>query len=351
GADHLPPKGMIPVSTESSSRTEPHPEQGDRWGPDGLRQHRGHPALAAIQAAIALGAATLATIGIWFRGAAGTRVIEGLHGPAEVVTGGLYAGNSAAVVAEGVGWDVVTLALAAPLLLGLAVVGARTDGVTRRGSRIALAAAGLLFYVLYQYHQYAITYAFGPLLPAFIVLAASALICLLLTLGSLPPLRPTPRYPRRTLIAIMALVPLALTGMWAGRIFAALTDPAARAETLQHYTTLPVQVMDLVWLVPLGGLFAVLLARRHPIGYLGATILAVKGATMAFAIVAMVIGTAGATGELEIPGLVMFLAVGMACTYAAVRGILALEPVTTGASGKTPPRAGGIDHWGTPSSS
>lgn len=272
--------------------------------------------LAALQGLVALGAAGCAVIGIWFRGSDGVRIIETSRGPVEVVVGGLYAGNSPAVVAEGIGWDVVTLFMVVPLLLGL------LPAVWRSGVRARIAAAGGLFYCLYQYFQYAITYAFGPLFVAFVLVAGLALVGLAWTLGSLPRVVASDRYPRRLMLAIMVAVPLALIVMWSGRIAALLADPSL-TEGLYHHPTLPVQAMDLVWLCALGLLIAVLIVRRHPAGYLAATVLAVKGAAMGFAIFAMLLGAAQVSGELAIGLLLGFAVLGLGCSWAATRGVLA----------------------------
>ena len=80
----------------------------------------------------------------------------------EMATTGVYAWNAQRVVAEGIGWDLFTLLVAVPALF----VGA---WLVNRGSyRGALFTLGVLGYLLYQYLEYTVTSAFGPLFLAFV---------------------------------------------------------------------------------------------------------------------------------------------------------------------------------------
>jgi len=76
------------------------------------------------------------------------------------------------------------------------------------------------------------------------------MVGLVWSLGTVLDAEPTPGYPRRSMIALLVAIPLLLVVMWSGRIAATL--PASGRGGLMGYTTMPVQVMDPVWLVPLG---------------------------------------------------------------------------------------------------
>ena len=87
-----------------------------------------------------------------------------------MATDGLYAYNALRLVAEGVGWDVFTLIVIVPALLGL------TLWVARGSFRGRLVAVGLLGYFAYMYLEYAVTWAFGPLFALFIAIYAASLL-------------------------------------------------------------------------------------------------------------------------------------------------------------------------------
>lgn len=116
------------------------------------------PALAALAGGVALLAAVAAALGVFARGDGSFVTVTSARGEVyEMATTGVYANNALQVVAEGVGWDVFTLAVAAPALLLAAF------GTWRGSSRAALIATGLLGYVLYLHLEYAVTWSFGPL--------------------------------------------------------------------------------------------------------------------------------------------------------------------------------------------
>lgn len=265
-------------------------------------RYRGMTALCLI-VAILVGVA--AGIGVFMRGEGETRTITSPRGEEyEMVTEGIYRYNSERLVAEGIGWDIVTLFIAVPVVL------ATLRGLARGSLRARLVSIGMLAYFFYQYLMYAVTWAFGPLFLLFIVIYAAsmgAIVWLLsaIDIASLAE-RFSDRFPRRG-IAIFALaMALLLVGMWLGRIV-----PALRGEiqgVLVGQTTMVVQALDLGIVVPLAVFTAVLAWNRRPIGYLLATIFVVKGAAMAAAITAMVVSAWIVEGAPEIPPLILFAA-------------------------------------------
>ncbi|MFV0394566.1 MAG: hypothetical protein ACK5LC_09245 [Coprobacillaceae bacterium] len=75
--------------------------------------------------------------------------------------------------------------------------------------------------------------------------------------------------------------------MWLGRIIP--TIPSGIPEGLEHYTTLPIQALDLGIIVPSSIVSGVLLLKKNRLGYLLAPILVIKGITMLLAIDAMIV--------------------------------------------------------------
>lgn len=260
--------------------------------------------LAALCMAIALLAAGTSAAGVFLRGDGSTAPAVSIRGEAyQYATTGVYAFNAERVVAEGVGWDAVTLFFAVPLLL-LAL-----RGVARGSLKARLIAVGVLGYFLYQYLMYAVFWALGPLFPYFIVLYATSAIAIVWTVSTIDatslPARFNTRFPRRTMAVYSALMGLMLVGMWVPRIATGLSGDVEGAGLLGT-PTLSVQALDLGIIVPLALATAVLTWRRGPWGYLLAAVFSVKAVTMAGAICAMLISAALVEGTLEVGPFAIF---------------------------------------------
>ena len=182
---------------------------------------------------VALAAGVTASIGVFARGDGSTADAVSIRGERYTyATTGVYAYNAVRVVAEGVGWDAVTLFVAAPALL---VAG---WWVARGSLRGRLVAAGVLAYFAYQYLMYAVFWALGPLFPAFVVLYPLSLIGVAwiaasIGVGDLPQ-RFGPRFPRRGIAIFSAVMAVLLLAMWIPRISLGLAGDYAAAGLLGH---------------------------------------------------------------------------------------------------------------------
>ncbi|GAB4289420.1 MAG: hypothetical protein Kow0067_15360 [Coriobacteriia bacterium] len=287
------------------------------------RTYRG---LVALCLAVALLAGIAAAFGVFARGDGSTEEAVSIRGERfEYVTSGVYKYNAERVVAEGAGWDAVTLFLAVPALL------IALPGIARGSLRARLVALGLLGYLVYQYLMYSVYWALGPLFPLFIVLypmAAAGIIWIVHTIdvGRLPE-RFSARFPRRGMIAASAAVGLLLIGMWSQRIVAGLRGDID--GILLGTPTLAIQALDLGVVVPFAFLTAGLLYARRPSGFLLATALAVKGVTMAAAICAMLIVAALVEGGLEVVPFAIFATVTLAFGWLAFRMFASVKPDAT----------------------
>lgn len=282
----------------------------------------GYRGLAALCVAIALLVAGTAAAGVLLRGDGATDTAVSIRGEEyEYATGGVYAYNPERVVAEGVGWDVVTLVFAAPALLFAAV------SIARGSLRARLFAIGLLAYFFYQYLMYAVFWALGPLFPLFIVAyaaSAAAIVWLARTIEIEHLAQDaSERFPRKGMTVFCGLVALLLCGMWIPRIATGLSGDFSGAG-LFGMPTLTVQAMDLGMLVPLAVTTGVLVWRSRPWGYLLATVFVVKGVTMAAAICAMLVSAALTDGALEIAPFAIFAAATAAAGFLALRMFRAL---------------------------
>ncbi len=269
--------------------------------PRSIRPYRG---MALLCSAVGLLAAFAAAAGVLLRGDGSTESVTSVRGEAyPMLTGGVYAFNAERVVAEGVGWDLVTLVMVVPALL-LAV-----PAVARGSLRGRLFAVGILAYLFYQYLMYAVFWALGPLFPLFIVLYALSAVATVWIVSSIDvpslPGQVSERFPRRGMVIFCAMMALLLLGMWTRRIAVALSGDLVGAQLLGK-TTLAVQALDLGMVVPFALATALLLWRRRPWGYLLATVLAVKGVAMAGAICAMVVVAGVVEGRPQLAPLAIF---------------------------------------------
>jgi hypothetical protein len=269
--------------------------------------------------ALALASGLTAALSILWRGDLATTTVITPRGElVELVTTGVYAHNSLPVVAEGLGWDLVTLVLAAPALLGCSLI-------AMRGSRRALyASLGLVTYLFYQYLMYATYWAFGPLFLMHVALYAVAIVLAFMILAAAKPARQwlaTPAFPRRVVIGFCFAVAMVLIALWGKRI---ATAYASATPQLFGTTTLTVQALDLGLMVPLAFAVAVLLIRRHGLGIPLSISVLVHGVAMFTAILAMVLvrwAAEGVTGVEEFAVFVALDAVSLGILARALRTI------------------------------
>ena len=287
---------------------------------------RPSPWLVALVGLTAILAAVASAAGILLRGDLETRPFTTLRGDAvEYLTDGAYRFNGINMASEGIGWDLVTLLVIVPAL-------ALTLPSLLRGTlRSTLLAAGFLVYFLYQYAEYAVGLAYGPLFPVYvgiIALSVSGLALLLsrVDIAALPE-RFGPHFPRRAMVAFGLYMAILLGGMWVPLIAGTLTETSV--PQLYGGTTLVVQAFDLGFLVPLGLFTAVTVYRRLPVGYLLSAVVIVKGASIALGIVAMLVVEWLTTGEPQLPPIIIFGLTTVAGLAIAVRMYRAIDTRST----------------------
>jgi hypothetical protein len=261
--------------------------------------------MAALLAAIALLAGVAAGAGVFLRGDGAFTTVTSPRGETyEMATDGVYAYNALRVVAEGIGWDVFTLAVAVPALLLVSVL------VARGSTRAQLAAAGMLGYFAYMYLEYAVTWAFGPLFPLFAVICAASLLGIVWIGASLASEglagRFADRFPRRSWAILSIGMSALLTVMWLGRIVQGLSGDVS--GLLHGETTMTVQALDLGIVVPASVLIAIGALRRIPAAMAAAVAFAFTFVGLSAAIASMLVSAWLSTGALELPPIVIFVA-------------------------------------------
>jgi hypothetical protein len=263
-----------------------------------------HRAMAAFAVVLALMAGLAAAVGVFARGDGSYEMVTSVRGVTyAMATTGVYAFNAQRVVAEGVGWDVFTLFVAVPTMLAAA---AFVAGGSFRGR---LVVSGLFGYFLYQYLEYAMTWAFGPLFPLFVLTFGASLIGLVWYGSSVARDGIRDRFgadfPGRPFAVVSAVMAILLVVMWAARIAAGLAGDL-EAAGLHAETTLVVQALDLGLLVPTTALIAALAWGRTAIGQVLAAIYVVTSVAMSAAIVAMLLSAGIVEGSFELPPIAIF---------------------------------------------
>jgi hypothetical protein len=292
--------------------------------------------MAALCGLVAALAAIAATLGIFARGTGEFVTATSARGETyDMATTGVYAWNAQRVVAEGVGWDVVTLVLAVPALLFAARL------VARGSYRGRLFAAGLLGYFLYAYLEYAVTWALGPLFVLFVAIYAASLLGLAWIGWSLAVERPTESladgFPRRGWAALNFAMSGLLGMLWLQRISLAL---GGDVSLLDGETTMTVQALDLGLMIPISVLAGVLVLRRVEIGYALAAAFGVTFVTMTTAITAMLLSAWAVEGTLEVVPVAIFTVASAASLALLLRTYRVISPGAARRSGARPARAG-----------
>lgn len=280
--------------------------------------------IAAVLAGIASAA------GVLLRGdLATTEVVTPRGEVVQLVTEGVYRFNAEGIVAEGIGWDIVTLLVVVPAtLVSLALF-------WRGSTRATLVVAGLLAYFCYQSAQYAVFWALGPLYPLYVATLACAVSALGLLLYGLDTsrlrVRPGHAFPRRSVVAYSVAVVVILAGLWLPVIVS--TWGAVTVAQLEGSATLVVPAFDLGLLVPLAVFAGLAVHRSLPVGYILGSIVLVKGGAMALAIAAMLLVEASVTDELALPPLVVFLVMAAVSIVVGARALRSLEDTGIDATG------------------
>ncbi|MGG3468261.1 hypothetical protein ABES02_12360 [Neobacillus pocheonensis] len=210
-----------------------------------------------------------------------------IYGESVAIYGrGLYQHDSAAMAAQAIAQDYVTLFLAIPLLLVSLYM-------TRKGKiRGKLLLAGTLGYFLYTYASYSFLSMYNSLFLVYVSLMSVSFYAFVLVMMSFDipslPLFFSNKLPIKLIGIFLIFLSVVFSLMWLGKIVPSLIDRTP-PDGLQHYTTLVIQALDLGFVIPLGILAGVLLMKRKPFGYLLSSMMIIKELTLLTALSAMVL--------------------------------------------------------------
>ncbi|HEX2911951.1 MAG TPA: hypothetical protein VH186_14180 [Chloroflexia bacterium] len=257
-----------------------------------------------------------AGLGVFWQDSGNSFDFKTVRGDTVTIQGhGLYKYDSANLVSQALGQDVVTL------LVGLPLLAAGLWMFRKNWLRGKLLLAGTLAYFLYAYTTYAFGSAFNVLFLVYVALFSLSLFAFVLTLLTIDvktlALHISVHLPRKTIAGYFFLLGLFLLVAWSGRIVPALLDNSTPVG-LESSTTLFVQVMDLGIIMPVAFLAGWLLLKKNAWGYLLAAVSLFHGLTMGLAIVAMVITQVLAGDEVNVAEAGIFVALvlaGLFMTY------------------------------------
>jgi hypothetical protein len=201
---------------------------------------------------------------------------------------GLYFYDTVSSTAQMQGNDLITLVVGLPLLVV-------STWLAFRGSlRGRLLLTGTLGFILYTYMSMSTLTSFNALFAVYIALFTLSMYAFILSMMSFDlqglPKHFSEKLPRGWIAGLMFVIAGFFALAWLGRIFAGLQQGAIPA--LENTTTMVIQFMDLGLITPAAVLGGILLLRRSAWGYLLASVMLTKGATLGLAVSTMAINMA-----------------------------------------------------------
>ncbi len=236
-------------------------------------------------------AALAAGMGLLYQTDGQPYTITNFRGETVTIQGhGLYQYDTVSSAAQMQANDLVTLVLGIPLLVF-------SFWLARKGSlRGQFLLSGTLAFYLYTYMSMSMNTAFNPLFLVYVALFGMSLYAFILSMlgydvQSLPA-RFSDKLPRRAIAWVFIITAAFLTLAWVARILQPVMN--GTPPLLENTTTMVIQAMDLVLIMPMAFLAAVLLLRRSAWGYLLASVASMKFITMGIAVSLMGINMARA---------------------------------------------------------
>ena len=226
------------------------------------------------------------SMGLFYRTPGQPYALTSFRGENVTINGhGLYYYDTVSTAAMTQGNDFITL------LVGLPLLAVSTWLALRDSLRGRLLLTGTLGFFLYTYMSMSMLAAYNSLFLVYVALFGLSLYAFILSMMSIDvdslPQHFSARLPRGWIAGLLIAIASFLFLAWMGRIVPPLLQN--RIPALENTTTLVIQAMDLVLIIPLATLSGALLLRRSPWGYLLASVAVMKGLTMSLAVSAMAI--------------------------------------------------------------
>ncbi|QEA58200.1 hypothetical protein FGL74_00060 [Leuconostoc koreense] len=198
---------------------------------------------------------------------------------------GIYHNESLAMAMQARGQDIVTLLIAIPTL-GISLFLQNRNSVKGR-----FLVTGSLGYFLYTYASYCFVAMYNSLFLVYIAIFSLSFFAFTLNFSSFHSEEIIYLFRdlkfRKMIGVSIILFSLLISLMWLGKIIP--TTFSGVPSGLEHYTTLPIQAIDLAIIVPITIIGGVLFIKQKNLGYLLTTVIIIKDVTMLLAIDAMII--------------------------------------------------------------
>lgn len=215
---------------------------------------------------------------------------------------GLYQHESISMAAQVRAQDIITLCIAIPGLL-------YSLYLTNKGSKKgAFLLTGMLGYFLYTYASYCFVAMYNDFFLIFVLLMGLAFFGFIMNLIHVNAQEMNVHFRstrhQKKIAYFMMFFGIIIALMWLGRIVP--TFKGLPPEGIEHYTTLPIQALDLAIIAPTAFLSGYSLLKGEKLGYVLTPILMIKGLTMLLAIEAMMISMIAADVTVAAIELVVF---------------------------------------------
>jgi hypothetical protein len=225
---------------------------------------------------------------VWLWLTAPIAVLMTIAAGSELLIDGVFRGDAPYFVAQAIGQDFVTLAVALPTL----VIGALL--ASRGSERARLVWLGVLVYLVYTYVIYAFATRFNSLFLVYVVLLGCSLYALIGGLATTGfegiKARFTDRTPVKAVSVFLAVVVALFYFVWLSEVIPALISGEVPQSVTDNGTpTNGVHVLDMAWMLPAMGLTSIWLWRRRAIAYTLAGGLLTFMSLLPLAIVAMTV--------------------------------------------------------------
>jgi len=253
------------------------------------------------------------SLGLFSNQGSGKYEFKALHGNTVTIYGkGLYQNDSVAMAAQGRSQDAVTLFIGIPLLLISLYL------LNKKSLKGKLLLTGTLGYFLYTYTSYAFLSMFNPLFLVYVILMSMNFFAFTIMLLSFDMKNLSSSFdeklPVKLIGGFLFSIAAAIGLMWLKIIVSPILAGIV-PEQLEHYTTMPIQALDLGFIVPASVLAGLLILKRKPLGYLLSSVLIIKGITLLTAITAMIIGQAAAGIKVDLATMIIFPVFDLAACY------------------------------------
>lgn len=212
-----------------------------------------------------------------------------IHGEDVVIYGtGIYKNESLSMASQVISQDYVILIFGIPLLLLSAFFAAKS-------LKGLFMLAGTLAFFLYTYMSYSFTAMYNNLFLVYLLLMFCSLTAFIITcinISSYELKNCFHENPKLKFSGMFMLIMGTLVGaMWLSRIIPPLLAGTV-PESVEHYTTLIIQAMDIGIVIPTMIIAGILTIKKNAVGYFFTALLSVKTLTLLISISAMVVGMA-----------------------------------------------------------